>query len=161
MKKLILVTLIFLSLTTSAQTANFNKVTFGLYPAFDPSSTITINFKKSEVSFKVDGKKQTDKFEISMEEQEILKSVINNLLSNAEPPVDTLTINGKKILLDGRLTEDGMTTYVYLNSRKRPSIQLGNSYSKLQAESLSKLAYLIKTKTKNNEYIDKIHQYLK
>ncbi|MFT7234392.1 MAG: hypothetical protein ACI8TA_003624 [Cyclobacteriaceae bacterium] len=161
MNKLFLIILTSISFATSAQDSNLNKVTIGLYPAFASSSTLTINFKKSEALFIVDETEQISKFKISTKEHEILKSVVNNLLNDTQLPIDTLLSNdGEIILLDGRLTEDGMTTYIYLNGKKDPAIQFGNSYSRSEAELLSKLTDLIRTRTSNDEYVTKLENYL-
>jgi hypothetical protein len=161
MKKHILIIITFLSQITSAQVPNINEVTFKFYPAFEPSSTITFNLKKSDAKLKIDDEGKTNKFNISNGEKEILISGIDNLLNHAEPPFDTLfSSDGEITFVDRRLIEDGMTTYIYFNDNKEPSIELGSTYSRRQSEFLTKLTYIIKNRTNNIEYIDKIQQYL-
>jgi hypothetical protein len=161
MKKLLLLFLILAFFTSLAQEKKLNKVTIGFYPSFYPASTLTISFKKSEVIFTIDENTQTKKFKISSEDNNKLKSVVNNLLNNTQPPIDTLKLNdGKIILLDGRMSEDGMTTYIYLNGKKDHVIQFGNSYSLSEAELLTKLTILIRNRTTSEEYVNMLENYL-
>jgi hypothetical protein len=161
MKKIFFIILTLLSFATSAQDVNFRKATLRFYPSFELSSTLIIDFKNSEVFFILDKAKQTKRINISPEENKELKSLIIDLLKNDYPPIDTLaTEDGKTYLIDGRLSEDGMTTYIYLNNKKEPAIQLGNSYSKQEAELLDKTIYLIRNRVSNDDYFDTIKSYL-
>lgn len=145
---------------SSAQITEHPYVIFEFYPAFEFSSTIKIDVKKSLLSIDIEDRKRPFKIELSNEDREELKALIDSIYNDSEPPEIIFIVDGKELTVEDWTAEDGMMVIINFIKEKR-KVDHGNTFSSTQSKLLIQLINYLSERADYKEYFDKLLKYLK
>mgnify|MGYP001627818189 CR=1 FL=1 len=164
MKQVIYILFLLSFTVVLAQSDSYKKVRIEFLPSFISSSFLDINFSNSYAILRLDTSSKSHRIRLTESEQSNLMKAIHSLVSESRPPIDTVKViggNGEQetIVIDGRLSEDGMSTRIILECSNIK--EFGNSYSKSESEQLAKIISLLKTKFPKMAYLRELDEYIK